>query len=56
MLKNLLGGEQHEPFPAHVLTDDEDYLELLSTEVMKWAIPNGLADNLRFKGRVKAAD
>lgn len=50
LLNDLLKGDQHEPFPAELLSPDADYLEVLRGPLMEWATANGLENNPRFKG------
>lgn len=52
LLKDLLSSDQHEPFAKTVLAPGVDYLNVLGTEVMKWAVANKQDNEIRFKGKV----
>lgn len=51
LLNDLLGSDQHEPFNGEAFPEGADYLEALTKKIGDWAQQNGLADNIRFKGK-----
>ncbi|WHS94255.1 AAA family ATPase [Sinorhizobium kummerowiae] len=51
LLDQLLTGEQHEPFDVEAFPAGADYMKTLSGHIAEWAGHNGLADEIRFKGK-----
>ncbi len=56
LLKELIDGKEHEPFPAGTIAANPDYLELLRGEITKWAQKNDVGTNIRFIGAAKVAN
>lgn len=51
LLNDLLNSTQHEPFENDTQSPDFDYLAALHGKVTTWAKENGMADEVRFKGK-----
>jgi putative ATP-dependent endonuclease of the OLD family len=51
LLAELIGSNQYEPFDGDAFPEGSDYLEVLAKKIGTWAQENGLADNIRFKGK-----
>lgn len=51
LLGELLSGDQHEPFDGETFPEGSDYIEVLNQKIGSWAQANGLADEIRFKGK-----
>ncbi|WGS50342.1 ATP-dependent endonuclease [Paraburkholderia sp. D15] len=52
LLKDLVRGEQHEPFAPDDMK--ADYMELLRSKILRWAASHGLENTVRFAGNPKA--
>jgi putative ATP-dependent endonuclease of OLD family len=50
LLADLCHGEVHDPFPKEEL-EGVSYMDVLRAAVLAWAAGNGLADDVRFKGK-----
>jgi len=51
LLAELMQSPQHDPFDAETLQNDAEYLDVLGEKVQSWAVTNGVANELRFKGK-----
>lgn len=51
LLGELLCSDQHEPFVGEAFPEGSDYLETLANKIGSWAQENGLAEEIRFKGK-----
>ncbi len=51
LLAELIGSDQHEPFDGNTFPEGSNYLEVLAKTIASWAQENGLADDIRFKGK-----
>lgn len=53
LLADLFNSGNHEPFEDFDYSS-ESYLSLLNKKINEWAVANGLADHIRFKGKENA--
>lgn len=51
LLAELLNSDQHEPLDDEAFPKGSDYIEALAKKIGSWAQENGLADEIRFKGK-----
>lgn len=51
LLKDLIEGDQHEPFDVDVLAEGGDYAAALQRVVIAWATKQGLQNEPRFGGK-----
>lgn len=51
LLSELLSSDQHEPFGRDIFPEGGDYLDALGNKIGNWARENGVAEEVRFKGK-----